>query len=424
MHILCLGLRHRTAPVAVRERLALSPLASRAVLTRFGCLRESRPNGISELAILSTCNRLELYAVTDSDQFECLADFLNETTDRLPADFTSWLYRCADAAAVSHLCCVAAGLDSMILGEPQILGQVTVAFQTATAQGAAGPILSALFRTAIRAGKRARTETAIRHNPASVGSVAVKLAEAVIGDLSPAHVLVVGAGEMAELAVKALRARGMTDITVVNRTPDRAARLAGRWGARTFPFERLQEAIAAADMVITSTGAPHLVITHDMASTAVARRPTRPLVFVDIAVPRDVDPEVACLPNVHCYDLDDLQARLNDGLAERAAEVPRVEAIVAEEAGEYTEWLRGQDIRCLIADLRAKAESIRRAEVEKTLRHLSGLGEAERRRVNALTEALVNKVLHDMTLRLKVEAGGDRADEYVAAVRYLHALNR
>jgi glutamyl-tRNA reductase len=423
MQILCLGLNHRTAPVELRERLNYSPPALQAALARFGDGRASRPNALAELVLLSTCNRLELYAAATTEQFDALARFLSETSDVPPASFETHLYRYVQAEAVTHLCRVAAGLDSMILGEPQILGQVAEAYEAALSHAATGPVLSALFRAAIQTGKRARTETAISRNAATISSIAIKTAAAVVSDLAARQVLVVGAGDMAELAVEALRARGASQITVVNRTHARAVQLAQRWGARALPFERLGEALAEADIVITSTDTSHFVITADLARNALAPRPQRPLVFVDIAVPRDVDPDVRRLANVHYYDIDDLEAYLNGALAERQEEVPRVEAIVAEETQTFLNWLHNLDLVPLIADLRAKADAIRRAEVEKTLRRLPHLGEAERERIEAMTEALVNKLLHDPTLRLKAEASNGRVTEYAAVIRHLFDLN-
>ncbi|MGQ0604075.1 MAG: glutamyl-tRNA reductase [Anaerolineales bacterium] len=423
MHLLCLGLSHHTTPVELRERLNYSRLALEAVLARFGYEQATRPAHVTELVILSTCNRLELYAVAQTEQCDALAEFLSESSGVPRADFEAHLYWHIQAEAVGHLGRVAAGLDSMILGEPQILGQVVEAYEAALGQGAVGPVLSALFRAAIHVGKRARTETGISRNPATISSVAVKLAEAVVGDLTSARVLIVGAGEMAELAVEALRARGTRHVTVVNRTRERATLLAERWGANALTFEQLTEALAEADIVITSAGAPHVIITADLARTALAPRPHRPLVCIDIAVPRNVDPDVRHLPNVHCYDIDDLEGQLNGARAERQQEVPRVEAIVAEEAGAFLNWLRGLEITPLIADLHAKADTIRRAEVERTLRRLPHIGEVERRQIETMTEALVNKLLHDPTLRLKAEAGNGHAAKYAAALRYLFALN-
>ncbi len=435
MRILCLGLSHHIAPVEMRERLNYSAPALEAALAHF-CRQAARPAGATELVILSTCNRLELYATVPSAEvrldvdpeerealFGPLLSFLAETRGLAAENLDDRFYRLIGRAAVEHLSRVAAGLDSMILGEPQILGQVAEAYSVALRQGAAGPVLSALFRAAIHAGKRARAETAISRDAATISSVAVKMAEKVVGSLAARQVLVVGAGEMAESAVEALRNRGASQITVVNRTRARAVQLAERWGARVLTFEQLGEALAAADIALTSTGASQFVITPDLARAALAARPARPLVLIDIAVPRDVDPDVGRLPNTHYYDIDDLEAHLNGALAERQQEVPRVEAIVAEETRAFLDWFGTLEVAPLIAGLRAKAEAIRRAEVEKTLRRLPQLGEAERRQIETMTEALVNKLLHDPTLRLKAEASQGQTAEYAAAARYLFALD-
>ena len=456
MDIICLGLSHHTAPVTLRERLNYPPLALKAALARFGCGRGERPAGLDELVILSTCNRLELYAVMPdaaagprqpadesaaspvadgiaasqlADGFTALRDFIAETHELPVAELGDSFYRLAGPAAIDHLGRVACGLDSMILGEPQILGQVTEAYALALGQGACGPVLSALFQAATRAGKRARTETGISRNPASLSSVAVKLAEKVMGaasqprTLADCQVLVVGAGEMAGLAVEALRARGAARITVVNRTQARAADLAERWGARALTFEHLGQALAEADIAISSTDAPHFVITADTAQPALAERPGRPLVLIDIAVPRDVEPEVRNLPNVHYFDIDDLEAHLNGSLAERRQAVPRVEAIAGEEMGRFSDWLSGLEVAPIIAGLRARADAIRRAEVDKTLRRLPNLTDGERQHIESMAEALVNKLLHEPTGRLKAAASNGHAADYAAAVRDLFALD-
>lgn len=422
MQILCVGLSHHATPLDVRERLHYSPTALKAALARFGCGHHCRPADLLELAILSTCNRLELYAVAHADRFEPLIDFVAETTGVPRPEFEPYLYRHLNAEAVRHLNRVAAGLDSMILGEPQILGQVTEAYELGLSQRAVGAVLSALLRAAIHTGKRARTETAISRNPASVSSVAAQLAESVVHDLKAAQVVVLGAGEMAELAVEALRKRQATHLTVINRTHERAAQLADRWQARALTFEQLLPALLEADVVITSTGAPHILIKPPLVQDVMAQRPDRPLIFIDIAVPRDVDPDVNRLPNVRCYDIDQLEARVNGSLAERQQAVPHVEAIVADETENFMTWLHGLDIAPVIAGLRAKADAIRRAEVDKTLRHLKDLSDADKRRIEALSEALVSKLLHDPTLRLKAEANNGHAAEYAAAIRHLFAL--
>ncbi|HSD83039.1 MAG TPA: glutamyl-tRNA reductase, partial [Anaerolineae bacterium] len=262
----------------------------------------------------------------------------------------------------------------------------------------------------------------ISRNASSTSSIAVKLAEEMVGDLSAAQTIVVGAGEMAELAVEALRLRGARHMTVVNRTHDRAQQLAERWQATALTFEHLSEALLDADIVITSTGAPHILIKPRMVAAVMRQRPDRPLVFIDIAVPRDVDPDVKQLPHVRCYDIDDLADRLNGSLAERHLEIPQVEAIVAAEAEAFMMWLKSLEITPVISDLRAKADTIRRTEIERTFRHLAHLDESDRKRIEVLTESLVNKLLHDPTLRLKAEAGNGHAAEYAAAIRHLFAL--
>ena len=422
MHILCLGLSHQTAPLELRERVKYHAGAQKAALARLGCGHASKPPELVELAILSTCNRLEFYAFAHTDRFDPLLQFISETTGVPLSELTPHLYRRSQSDAVLHLGRVASGLDSMILGEPQILGQVTEAYELGLSQRSIGPVLSTLFRYAIHTGKRARTETLISRNPSSTSSVAVKLAEEIVGDLSAAHAVIIGAGEMAELAVEALRHHGMPHITVVNRTHDRAQQLADRWNATALTFEHLANALIDADIVISSTGAPHILIKPPLVESVMSQRPDRPLVFIDIAVPRDVDPDVTQLPNVRCYDIDQLDARLTDSLAERQQEVPQVEAIIAAEAAGFMTWLSSLEIMPVISDLRTKADTIRRAEVDRTLRQLKDLSDADRQHIEAMSEALVNKLLHDATLRLKAEAGNGHAAEYAAAMRHLFAL--
>jgi glutamyl-tRNA reductase len=451
--IVCLGLSHRTAPIALRERLNYPLVELEAALASY------RDAGLGELIILSTCNRLELYAaVTYRDTgpvaaglvpaerslpqgdapikgapttaelnpvFASLLAFVSATRGLPAAELGDRFYRLAGREAVDHLGRVAAGLDSMVLGEPQILGQVAEALALAAAQGAAGPVLSALFRAAVHAGKRARAETSISRHPATISSVAVRLAEKAAGPLAERQVLVVGAGQMAALAVQALRGRGATRIRIANRTLASAVHLAERWGAQAQALDELGAALAGADVAVAATGAPGFVITPEVAGPALAARAERPLVLIDIAVPRDVDPAVRQLPNVRYYDIDDLEAHLNGALAERQQAVPRVEAIVAEETARFADWLRTRAVAPVIAGLRARADAIRRVEVDKTLRHLPNLTPAERQHIERLSEALVNKLLHEPTVRLKDGRGhsAGEMDAYAAAVRELFALN-
>ncbi|MGC8857427.1 MAG: glutamyl-tRNA reductase [Anaerolineae bacterium] len=418
MHIYCVGLNHNTAPLQLREQLAFNEKQARAALARLGCGPGSEM--LSELIILSTCNRTELYTASSQPAEESLEAFLEETSGVPRAVFHSHLYHYHHLEAAHHLFEVTAGLDSLVIGEPQILGQVTRALELARGQGTVGATLNRLFLAAIHAGKRARTETAISRNPASVSSLAAALAEKVIGDLRRAHVVILGAGEMAELTVEALRKRGTGQIRVINRTLERARILAERWNAEASTFESLPQALNEADILIASTGAPHTLISAAMIRS-LGR--ARPLVLIDIAVPRDIDPACAELPGVTLYDIDSLNAQLEHSLAERLAEAPRVRSILEEELARFAEYLRSLDLLPLIADLHQQAEQIRRAELEKTLRRLPNLSESERQRIAAMSEALVKKLLDLPTRRLRAEAACPHAPEYATVTRTLFGLN-
>jgi glutamyl-tRNA reductase len=331
--IVCVGVNFRTAPVEYREKLG----SDLAVLCERVCARaHAASNGdgeaIRELAWLSTCNRVELYAlVGENGGTAPLVAILADAAGLNPRDVAGHTYRHSGYEAVRHLCRVASGLDSMVLGEPQILGQVAQAITEARSSRTAGPVLDRVFRRAVRTGRRARTETSIGRNPASMSSVAVALAGSVVGALRERRVLVIGLGEMGSVTVKALRSRQVREIAVANRTPARAEQVSARWGYRAYPMDELAAALEWADVVISSTSCPHLIVDGDVVRDVVARRDGRSLVFVDIAVPRDVDPAVRELPGVHLFDADDLSGNLDDGLTARRNEIPKVEGIVAEE---------------------------------------------------------------------------------------------
>lgn len=421
MHIHCLGINHTTASVGLRERLAFNDDSLRAALARLGC--GGMADSFSELVILSTCNRIELYAVSPRLDPDILKLFLSEVRG-VPADeFTPHLYHYCDEDAIRHLLQVASGLNSLVLGEPQILGQVTNALEQARGAGSSGPLLSRLFQRAIHAGKRARTETHIARNPASVSSLAALLAEKSVHNITDAQVVILGAGEMAELAVEALRKHGAAKVLVLNRTLERAEILAKRWQADVSTFERLDDALIAADVLVSSTGAPHTIINPGMVERIMEVRPSRPLVMIDIAVPRDVDPGCNNLPGVTVHDIDSLHARLEHSLAEREAEVPLVEAILNEEASKFMEFFKSLDMLPLIADLRRQAEAIRQAELNKTLRRLPDLNEVERARIAALTQALVKKLLDTPTNRLRAQANTPNAPDYAEVTRTLFGLS-
>jgi glutamyl-tRNA reductase len=421
MHILSIGMNHETASVCVREQLAFGEENLKGLLARFAA-GEWSDSGLSELVIISTCNRVEIYASSEEHSFTSLERFLTGVHGRPSAGYSQHLYRYRDEQAVDHLFRVTSGLDSLILGEAQILGQVSHAFELARGKGAAGPVLSRLFQSAIFTGKRARSETVIGHNPASIASIAVKLAANCVADLTSAKVAVFGAGEMAELAVEALRKRGAFRLQVVNRTLQHARHLAERWQAEAFTFDALPDVIKSADIIVSSTGAPHTLINHQVVSPAVSQRNGRPLVIIDIAVPRDVEPEVGQLAGVSLYDMDALEERLLDSLASRQLEIPKVEAIIEDEKAIFNEYMSSLDVLPLIAAIHQQAEALRKAELEKTLRRMPHLSEEERLRIEAMTNALVKKILSGPLVRLKEQSSGPRSIHYATLARDLFGL--
>jgi glutamyl-tRNA reductase len=428
MTLLCLSLSHTTAPLSVRERLAYDTAALETALT--GATHKGAESywPFAELAILSTCHRVELYAVvrgTDDDVVasrSALADFLAETRQVDRGQLQSYAQCLTGIDAVTHLCSVAAGLCSVVLGESEVLGQVDRAYQSAHRVGAAGPVLSMLFRAAVRAGRRARAETEIARNAASISSVAVELAECVAIEGGGRHVLVVGAGKMGERAAAALRARGDWQIAVVNRTYHRAHELAEASNGRGMSVEFLREGIAWADVVISSTGAPHTIISPALVRDALGERPSRPLVCIDIAVPRDVDPAVRDLPGVRVFDVDDLRDRVQCGMAERRAEIPRVEQIVSEETARFERWRGGTALEPLLRELRQHADAIRRRELARVLQRLPMLDATAREQVEHLSVSLMNRLLHEPTRRLRREAGNGHAEPYARMARELFGL--
>ncbi len=420
MRIHCIGINHNTAPIQLRERLAYGEEQIRAALSRLACGHSF--SAIAEMVILSTCNRTEIYAVSNQEIFSELEIFLSETREVARGEFSQHIHHQKGLDAALHLFRVAAGLDSLVIGEPQILGQIVRALELSRGQNMAGPVLNSLFQAAIHAGKRARTETGISRNPASVSSLAASLAERVVHPIAEAQVVILGAGEMAELAVESLRKRGVQKILVVNRTLDRAHAIADRWGAQIATFENLETALVSADIIISSTGAPHIILSAEMVRRVMETRSVRPLFLIDIALPRDIDPEAANIPHVKLYDIDNLNAKLEHSLSGRMAEVPQVKAILEEELVEFAEYIKSLEMIPIIADIRQQAETIRAAELEKTLRRLPGLSDVERARIEAMTQALVKQILHAPTNRLRAEAACPHAPEYATVARTLFGL--
>ena len=417
MKLALAGVSHHQAPLALRERVAID-LRSAGLLARE--LAGAEEAGC-EAVVLSTCNRTELYLAREAD--EQLPERADRALIALAGEDGGALapvtYRLADESAALHLFRVAAGLDSMVPGEGEILGQVRDAFEA----GSPGPLLDRTFRMALHAGRRARVETAIGESPASVPAAAAALAEQVFEGLSERRVVLVGAGRTSELTARNLRSRGAVVTAVVNRSVDRAERLAATLGAAVLPLDALADAVATADVVVSSTTAPGFVLARDELAPALRARRGRPLLFVDLAVPRDIDPSLASIDGCFVYDVDDLEAVVAASLEGRRSEAVQAERIVAAEAERFAAWQASLAVVPAIASLRARAEEIRAAELERLEPRLERLSDGERAAVETVTAQIVNKLLHLPTVRLKEAAITPDGLLYADAVRHLFGLD-
>jgi glutamyl-tRNA reductase len=404
MSIVLVGISHHKAPVELRERAALDPKHA-------GELARTLAGDNGEAVCLSTCNRTELYLADES------ADAAEEKAEAallaLESELGPALYRLRGDDAALHLFRVAAGLDSMIPGESEILGQVRTAYDG----GATGPLLDRLFRQALQAGRKARTQTAIGENPASVSSAAAALAEQVFGDLRDRSILVIGAGKTGELAIRNLVSRGASIAFVANRTGERAEELTERFGGAALPLARIEDELARADVVLSSTSAPGWVLTREQVERTLPARRGRPLFLIDLAVPRDLEPTIHELDGCYLYDIDDLEAVVAETLAGRRREAERAETIVAEEADRFRAWQASLEVVPAITSLRARAEQIRDAELRR-----AKLNDAERRAAESVTAAVLNKLLHLPTIRMKQAAAAADGVIYADAVRHLFGL--
>jgi glutamyl-tRNA reductase len=422
--IVVVGLSHRTAPVDVRERFATGADVLPQLLARLSARRE-----LAEVMFLSTCNRVEVLAASQANAAdagpashairEALREFagLANVTELEP-----YLYERTGMEAVRHVFRVSASLDSMVLGEPQILGQVKGAYDAAMAAGTLKHYLGRCVHRAFTVAKRVRTETALGEGTVSISSVAVDLARKIFGDLSNHAVLLVGAGEMAEAAAKSL-GKGARSMRVCNRSFDRAAALAGQFGGSAAPLEALEEELSIADVVVTSTASVSFVVTRDMVKRAMKARKGRTLFFIDIAVPRNVEPTVHKIDNVYVYNVDDLEHQVAEGMKARTAEVAAASKIVEAELAEFETWSRGLDVQPAVVALRAKTRAVLFAEMERSLgSRLKHLGEADRAALTQMMESAVNKLLHAPTTRLKASAADGGAGEYVEALKHLFDL--
>ena len=420
MSFIVVGLNHRTVPLPLLERASV-PKAGLPKALRDLAGREH----LAEVAILSTCNRTEVYASATKfhPSVGDVADFLAEQAGMTAADLTDHVYSYHDEAAITHLFGVAAGVDSVILGEGEILGQVREALKVAEQEGTAGAILGRVFRHAIEAGKRSRAETGIARGSVSLSSAAVALAAEHLGGLHERRVLVLGAGEMGAGMAKALVASGATEVMVAGRSPERAAEVAAKMGGRALPIERLPEALTAVDVVLTSTGATEAVIDLPALEVAMDRRFGRDLLIVDIAVPRDVDPAAAALSGVTLCDMDDLKVFAERSLDRRRREVARVRRIIAAELDRFRSEATAREVAPLVAALRARGEEVRLGELERFRAKLEGLDPKAAEAVEALTRGIVAKLLHDPTVRVKDAAGSGRAEVYADALTALFGLD-
>jgi glutamyl-tRNA reductase len=418
--LLALGISHKTAPLELRERLALTEGRAVGIL---GELVDSEE--VHEAAAISTCNRTELYLVVSeavAAESQALAVLVREADIR-PTELMGHLYSLRSAAAAEHLFRVTAGLDSMIIGEAEVQGRVKRAYELALVGGATGPVLHRLFRGALAAGKRARSETGISERGLSVPSVAVELARRALGDLASRRVLVVGAGETAELTARALAARGVDAVFIANRHYDRAIGLAQRFGGRAVRFEELPAQMADADIVVASTSSPHHVIEREALEEVMAERADRPLLMIDLAVPRDIHPGCRDLPGVSVYDMDDLQSQVERNASGREAEARRAESVLRAELGRFERWLAAQDVVPTVAALRERADGIVERVLAENEPRWQSLDEADRERMRAMARSIASRLLHEPTLRMKRAAGEEEAYRYVHALRELFGLD-
>jgi glutamyl-tRNA reductase len=432
MKLILAGLDHTTAPVEIRERLAFSPSDIAAALTRLTRPQDGRPPLLAEAVILSTCNRVEIYGLAGGESTaENLTRFLAEFHALAEDDFAHALFFFHGDTVARHLCATASGLRSLVLGEAQIQGQVRSSFEHAQAVGSLGPVLHRLFQHALTAGKRVRSETPLGQGAASVSQAGVELARRRLGELRGRQVLLVGSGEVSELAAQNLLANGADRLMIVNRTLAHGRELAGRYGAEALTFDELPHALARADILISSTAAPVPIIYRKhvadaleakAAMRAVGGASIPEMLLIDLAVPRDIHPEVASLPGCHLCTVDDLQEVVRATLGQRAQSAERAEQIAVEEVHAFEGWLRTQEAVPALTMLREHAEHLRHAELERAMRRLNDISPEQRTVIESLTRSLVNKLLHTPTRRLRDAAAQGDGQRYAAMVAELFNL--
>ena len=421
MEIVVIGLNHNTAAVELRERLA-------GFLTQNGPapLAIKEIPGLMETLLLTTCNRVELLFTSEEPErtIRELRRYWAGGIQGSPSDFLPEIYVLRADKAIQHLFRVAAGLDSMVIGEPQILGQIKEAYREAVRHHSTGVILNRLLHKTFSVAKRIRTETGIAGHAVSVSFAAVELAKKIFQDLSGKKVLLIGAGEMAELAAEHLLNNRVRKFIVANRTLERAMELARRWQGQAISLEEIPSALLESDIVISSTGAPEIVILYSQVKSIMKQRKQRPLFFIDIAVPRDIDPKINTMDNVYLYDIDDLQGIVHQNMAVRKQEALQAERIVQEEGIKFGSWLNGLEVVPTIISLRKKMEGIRQGEWKKAGPALEGLTPGQQKAMEQMTGSIINKILHDPISFLKEPGHEDHKDEKIDRIQKVFNLNK
>lgn len=416
MNFVLTGVNHKTAPVDVRERFAIPEKNLPEALQRF-----AQYPGIDECLIISTCNRVEFAARTVNGSAD-LHGFLSEYFGVPRNEFEQYLYDHSDQDCVRHIFRVASSLDSMVVGEPQILGQVKEAYATARAVGAVTSQLDALFTRSFAVAKKVRNETAVGTSAVSVASVAVDLAKKIFGSLAGKHVCLVGAGKMSELAARHLLAHGAGSIFVANRTYDRAVTLAAKFNGQAMRFEDIYDNIDKADIIITSTGAPHAIFRREHGEKFLHKRRNRPMFFIDIAVPRDIDPGMNELDGIFVYDIDDLQQVVTANLSDRGQEAARAEAMIQEEVARFMARLQTLDVVPTIVSLQDHLETIRQAEIDRVRGRLGKLTPEQEMAIETMSRGIINKIMHTPITTLKTAARNKEATTVVDVVRRIFNL--
>jgi glutamyl-tRNA reductase len=419
MQIITLGLSYKTAPIELREKLHVPESELPEILEEIGGCGQ-----ILERMFLSTCNRVETYAVVDDVEGarRFLVEFLAERHKLSPQDFESSLYLLTADHAIRHIFRVASSLDAMVVGESQILGQVKAAYAIALERDATGMILNALMDRAFHVAKRVRTETNIATSAVSVSTAAIELAKKIFGNLAGRTVMLIGAGKMSELSAKHLLTHGVGAVIVANRNFSRAVELAERWNGRAVPYDNVKLEMIQADIIISSTGAPHQILSKADFQEIIVHRRHRPIFVIDIAVPRDIDPGANEIDNVYLYDLDDLQGVVQANLRERQREADVAEVLIDREVRQFGEWLASLHAVPTIVAMRQKVESIREEELQKIFAKLQDLTPEERHAISLMTSSIVNKILHDPTMELKRQSSMKEGHLYVSVLRRLFGI--